>query len=510
MKKLTFIILAIYCTNISAQEANSLLMEYNIYTNVVTYSVNGEYIQTPVVDEGKNIYIKLIEFNPYTMKTDLIIKDDNYNQTTGEFTGGGGLGPTNNGGLSGISNLLGGLNMGANIQETFGGIPGSRGAVSEAMTASKNEFNVLTAELSYIENKINLSANKIKLFKTTAQSQNLATSDIEKLKTNTYLKPSRIKELIEEEINYSFAKAKGEEITISDLVNEMQKEEDLKKTIDSYNNATKDYKDLAKKWANFSNSLSFLTQQVNDLQLEFIIKSTDSISQTIKSNIESNLTQSLDISLTDEYTKDNIATMASLRQVYEEMQSNIFTYSFPPIQANGEQVVIDLEVLSKNQLGEYKTLKNLKQNITVTGGWKISAGVGLSFGALANKSYDYSVVNGVIIEDEIDDFIPFITSFAHFHQKNNNNLNLGGSFGIGFPLQGGASVQSVTFFIGPTLLLGKKQKFLLTAGIMGANVGRLGSGLKAGDEYNSFTNTLPIKQKYELGYFIGISYDILK
>ena len=44
---------------------------------------------------------------------------------------------------------------------------------------------------------------------------------------------------------------------------------------------------------------------------------------------------------------------------------------------------------------------------------------------------------------------------------------------------------------------------------MGAKVRRLGSGLEAGDMLESATNTIPTIDKYELGYFISISYDII-
>ncbi len=509
VKNLLSFIFLLLGTTIYAQETNDLLIEYNQYSNKVIYKKNGIQIENPSIKESDNIYITITEFNPYIMRAELSVKQSSYNQTSSELSALG-IAPAGNSGLSGITGLLGGLGLGSNIQETFGGIPGSRGELSEEVAASKNEFRALSAKLEEVETKMNNSFAKINRFKTIEQGQHLAITDIETLRTNKYLKPSRIKELINEEINYAFAKIDGEHISIDDLVNEYKKEEDLKQTINEYNAAGDEYKTLSKKWNNFASSISLYSVNINDMQMEFIKLSADSIQKTMEKNIQTKLSKPIESSISTNYKETNLKSLAALRQVYEEIQSDIFTYSFPPFQATSDDVVLSIDVSQKNSLGDYKQLKNLTQTVPVTGGWKISAGVGLSFGTLSEKTYSYSVLNESIVSDELDDFIPFVTSFAHFHKKNSKNFNLGGSFGVGFPIQGGASVQSLTFFIGPTLLLGKKQKFLLTAGFMGASVSRLSSGLKVGDYFGSFSNTLPMVQKYELGYFLGISYDILR
>jgi hypothetical protein len=510
MKCLLSILLSFISFSIFAQNESSLTVEYNLYENSVVYKRLGKEVVKPDVKAGDNIYVVITEFNPYIMRAELEVQNTNYAQASSEL-GYEDIGETGGGGpLSGITGLLGGLSMGSNIQQSFGGIPSSRGVSSEDIMESKNEFAKLTEQLTAIESKMNASFQKLQLYKTTEQSQQLALEDIEQLKTNAFLRPSRIKELIEEEINYSFAKRKGEEINIDDLVNEMKKKDDLEKTIEEYNQSSEEYIKIADKWKKFSASVFLINEQIEDMQMEFIKSAADSINTSLTRNVELKLNKPLNIDLNTDFDKENINKMAALRQVYEEVQGNIFTYSFPPVQAKGDEVVFDLIVRKKNDINEYKEFKKLNQTIPVSGGWKISAGLGLGFGVLKDKSYEYSVVNSKITADQLDDFVPLLVSFAHAYKKTTNNLNFGGSFGIGFPIQGGTSVQSMTFFLGPTMILGKNQKFLLTAGLMGGKVNRLSDGFEVGDSFDNATSTVPTIKRYELGYFIGISYDLMR
>ncbi len=509
MKQLFVFFSLFFCALAFGQKDSDLILEYDLFNNVITYKKNGQTILKPSVREGDNIYVNVVEFNPYIMKAEVIVKQIDYEQSSLGLAGGE-LSEGSGGGFSGLSGLLGGLKLGSSIQSAFGGVPGSRGEVSEAALNAKQEFADLTEELNEVENSLNNAYKKLELFKTTSQSQQLALADINDLKTNEYLKPSRIKELIEEEINYSFAKSKGEDIVIDDLVNSMKKEEDIKNSVEEYNTARLRYIALADKWENFSKSIASFIDEEIDQQFEFIHNSSDSIKNEIKKNATHKFSKAAEIAFSKDFSEKNISLMATLRQAHEEMKSNIFTYSFPPVQAQNDEVSFEIVISKNNGVNIYKEYKKLKQTIPVEGGWKISGGLGLAFGKVKNKTYGYSVINNKIVGDELDDFVPLFVSFAHAYKKTIRNINFGGSFGIGFPLQSGATVQSATFFAGPTMIVGKSQRFLLTAGLMGAKVNRLASGFKVGDTYDSISNNLPLAQKYELGYFISLSYDILR
>ena len=203
-----------------------------------------------------------------------------------------------------------------------------------------------------------------------------------------------------------------------------------------------------------------------------------------------------------------ITSLADLRRVYEELESSDFSYSFPPIQAKGDKVKINLSFTRKNEFGEYEDYKELKQTIPVSGTWKVAAGVGLCFGALDETRYRFTIREETIVADELDQFIPIVSSFVHFYRQSPKSLNLGASFGVGLPILGGSDIQAASFFLGPTIIIGESNRFLLTGGIMGARAERLASGFEIGDEFIFFEEALPTIQRYELGYFIGLSFNV--
>lgn len=502
------IITALASISLYGQKYDGLVLEYDLYTNQITYLKNGILIDKPSVKEGENIYVVLTEYNPYVMQAELVVEQTNYNQKdlnsyTGEYGG------HSSQGLSGISGLLGGLDLGFGLSDAFAQIPGARGGADAKVLAAKSEFNMLTDQLSSIERKINLNSKKLSLFQTTAQSRSIAIADIDALKSNRQLRPSKIKSLIEEEIRYAFAKVEGEDIKLDDLINETSKKNEIQESIDNYNDAQSEYRDFANRWVAFSAKIELLSDGGIDDQFTYIKSSSDSVLNVINNTLS--LAESVEMQPSDlnQYFEGSASTLAALRRTYEELQGDLFTFRFPPFQAQNDKVELTIQVLKKDIQSGYTPFKTMEQVVPVTGGWKISGGLGLAFASTFNQTYEYEVVNDAIVASELDDFVPSVVSFAHIYKNTARTLQFGGSFGIGFPLQGGG-FESLAFFAGPTMHLGKNQKFLLTAGIMGSKVNRLASGFEVGDQFISFTNSVPVVKKYEFGYFVGISYDLIK
>ena len=506
MKPSLIIALLTFCFNAFAQNQNGLVLEYDLFNNQVTYLRDGQKINTPQLTQGENLYITIKEFNPYVMNAQVEVNKGN-SQSSFNYNSFGNEGESQN--FSGIANLFGGLSLGNNIQEVFQNIPGSRGASSVEIAQAKQKFNLMIESLSNIERDINSAQSQIKKIEKVESSRALALNDIHDLKTNSHIRPSRLKELIEEEIYHAFAKNKGDQIDIEDLIDDDKLRLSLEKAVANYNAGRAEYLDLSKDWDTFNNSLQLLELINEDLQFDFIKSTTDSIAQQLQSNVNSKFSSPL-IANYNEQANISTKDLAQLRRTLEEIQSDIFIYKHPPVQANGENVNVSINIkLNENNEG-YVDYKNLVQNIPVSGSWKITGGLGLAFGVLQDESYSYSTRNSIIVAEENDQFIPMITSFAHIYRQSPSAIKLGGSFGVGFPLSGGSGLSSASFFLGPTIVIGKNQKFLLTGGIMGSKVERLGAGLKVGDMLEVLSGEIPIKSNYELGYFIGISYDLIK
>lgn len=506
MKPLLLILLLTHCITSFAQQPNGLILQFDLFTNEVVYLREGQKQSNPQLKQGENLYIIIKEFNPYVMNTQIEVNKEN-GLSSLNYNSSGYEGEIQN--FSGISNLFGGLSLGNNIQEIFNSIPSTRGSTTVEIAKAKQKFSALLESLSIVERNINDAQGRIKKIEKVESSRALALNDIHDLKMNSHIRPSRLKELIEEEINYAFAKKEGEKINIEDLLDSDNIQLSFKEAVSEYNSEREKYLNLSKDWNDFNNSIQLLDIINEDLQFDFIKNTTDSIAYTIKTNAQSKFSEKIDANYIDQLVI-NPKELAQLRRTLEEIQSGIFIYKHPPIQATGEQMHIEINVKINEENNGFTDYKNLVQNISVAGNWKITGGLGLAFGVLQDPSYTYTTRSGILIAEENDQFIPMITSFAHFYRQSPSSIKLGGSFGVGFPLSGGSGFSSASFFLGPTLVIGRKQKFLLTAGVMGSKVERLGGGLQVGDSIEILSGEIPLNSKYELGYFIGISYDLIK
>ena len=491
---------------LTAQEKPGLTVSYNLFENTILYYRNGEQIQSPEVKKGENIYVEVKEYNPYIHKVRLESNTLNYAQNSNQFAAGpsGGMGGSQ---FHGISQLLGGLNMGNDLQGTLMTLGSSRGKQSKEAIRLKSAYFDLTDELVDVEEDINDAYHQIKMLEHQSKSQNIAIKDIEELKKNALIKPSRIKEMIEEEVNYAFAKNDDSAIKLSDILEDNNKSEKIESALNAHSRATKRYTSLKDKWKKLSTDPILVAVSVTDPQLKTIKTSADSISNVMEARLKNQKEADLD-KLKDQNSNQE-AQLITLRRTYEELQNDIFTYKFPPIQSSGQSVGLNLVVKQLQENGDYTDVKSLNQNIEVTGDWKISGGLGLAFSTLKDQTYAYEVVDNTIVADPLDDFVPMFTSFIHGHKMTTRQVSIGTTFGIGFPLQSQDGNLSLSFFLGPSLILGKSEKLFFTAGVMGGKTERLSGGFRAGDFFNGISSSLPMRSKYELGYFLAFSYVII-
>ncbi len=505
--KPTFLLVALLlCFTASGQ--TGLILEYDLFENEVKYFKNGKEITTPRIESGQNLKVVLKEFNPYISRANIQVQNINYSQGTtamGSVSMDGG----SSGFLGGISGLLGGFGAGGEMGSIFSGIPGSRGVSEKKVRTIKSNYKSLTQELAQVEERLNKSYEKIKLFKQAEESKKVALRDVQTLTNNTMIKPSRIKAMLLTEIRHAFAKREDEDIEIEDLVDKSKAVNELKSNIESYQSATADYVKLSGEFNNMNLELSSITADDDD-QLEFIQNSTQDLLGTMEQNIDSFEKMQFDVSEEDVITLTNVDDMTYLRQVYEELLNGKFEYSFAPIQAEGDEIVLEVDVQQRDETGTFVPFRFFKQTVPVTSGWKISGSLGLCFGKFKEEQFRYYINEETLVADKKDEFIPLVASFVHFTRRTHLNYSVGASFGIGLPMVGGDNIQSASFFAGPTLVLGRNQKFMLTTGLMGAKAERLSGGLEVGDMYTNEGGFIPTSQNYELGYFLGISFSIVQ
>jgi len=495
--------LTVTCTIVVAQES-TLIIEYNLYDDNITYKRNNEFIEKPFVRKGDNINVVITEFNPYTTKATIEVDQFSQSSKAGSLSE-----RSYEGSDSGV--LLGGdLNLGEGLFSIFSGIPGSRGGSSskEAMVA-QSKYTALTQKTASVEKKINTLREKADLLINADKSRKLALADIYNLKQNNIIRPSRIRQLMEEEVLYAFAKTDNEDVSINDLISEVHKENEIANTVNGFNQAVNEYENLAQEWSLLSTYITTITAEESDARMDHIVKSAAEMNDNIMSKVK-DIPELKTADLNSANNGESIEDMAALRMIYEELKNGkSFQQSFTPIQAQGEEVNIELIFTQKNDDGEYEELKSMTQTIPVSGHWRVSGSVGVSFGKFAKDVSNFSVIDEKITETPTDDFVPQIASFVHMMRQTPKNIDLGVSLGVGLPLLNGGQSTSASFFLGPTILIGQNQRLMLTTGLMGAKAPRLSGGHKVGDTFTLSSDLLPVSSVYEIGYFLGLSFSVL-
>ena len=196
----------------------------------------------------------------------------------------------------------------------------------------------------------------------------------------------------------------------------------------------------------------------------------------------------------------------------EEVMNNTFTQTFR-ITAVKDLTHIRINKFSKlgsSSGGGYDS-HNQQPTLTIptVGGLKTMASVGFSFSQFFDKEQRFSTRNNTIIAEDADNFHPIITSYFHFFPHTAGNFTIGGSFGIGLPLLNQDRGASANFSAGASLLFGKAEKLVLTAGLMGGRKSVLGEDYQVGDEFLFDERDIPLEHPYDMGFFVGISFNLL-
>ena len=237
-----------------------------------------------------------------------------------------------------------------------------------------------------------------------------------------------------------------------------------------------------------------------------------------------------------EKIKSNFETLdvvAKLLKVYsiDSVLSNVKAYEIlsAPIQPFEDYVTFDVEIKHRDakRLAEYDDNRKFTYMEYTQGGVRFDFSVGavFNFGGNNNK-YEIKDVTIETITGESPNQITTLTNKKRIVLTENNNFipMLAGMFHTSFRRNGnfafgltlGASINVETFelnslFPGVSLLIGKKQKLILTAGPAFRQVNVLKNNYIEGENYDigefSDSSQLTAKQ-FRIGGFFGITYNL--
>lgn len=195
-----------------------------------------------------------------------------------------------------------------------------------------------------------------------------------------------------------------------------------------------------------------------------------------------------------------------LDRVFRNVQS--FEYVSAPLQGEEDYIEFDVTVKSKRNFNDTYSVNNdksFKYFEYLTGGIRFDFSIGtvFDFGTI-DKNYTIDANNKIQRLDN-NKYNPTIAGIFHASRRNTSDFALGFSLGTSFNTD--FSFNSV--FPGISLLMGKRNKFILTAGPSFRLVNELKANYSEGMQMN---NTIAdedlLTKNFKIGGFIGISYNL--
>jgi hypothetical protein len=154
-----------------------------------------------------------------------------------------------------------------------------------------------------------------------------------------------------------------------------------------------------------------------------------------------------------------------------------------------------------------RLIRNKKITVITKGDIKINSSVGLTFPSYFDKNVTYENRDSVIRGTAGSNFAPMLGTFLNFYPYTGRNNHLGGSFGVGVPLnQGGLS--GLHFMLGLSSIMGNTNKVVLSGGLTLGQLDVLNLGFREGDNLGSITEAVPLKKQYQTGAYFSLSFAV--
>ncbi len=364
----------------------------------------------------------------------------------------------------------------------------------------------------------NLKSLETKLLETETKAENLvldreiraaALPEFEKLKFNPNLPVSKIKKLggsvFERALNVSPSSTLG----YDDILEKFEERKAFSKMRGR----------LLADHFSYLQSMEELTETNASLQiLASTATKTDFVFSDMKTLIAKSPSTALKFdALADELAKldeaaknDKLEDLVALWFAREAFNSNTFSKKHTT-RADGDAMVFNIKFMmrdSVNAPGAKREFALPPMRIPVHGGFKINTSLGVGFSQFFEPAKTYFLENDVIQEEKGDAFLPIVSTFLHFY-KQGKGASLGGSIGLGIPVGGSSTnLQSLNFFLGPSLMIGNAERLVISAGLMGGKPARLASSHRVGDVFLESVDVLPLRRVYEMGWFLGVSYNL--
>lgn len=519
MRNLAFVVAFLAFRSLMAQD---LHVYYNAHSDSLYYLQNGRPISRPQVRKGQDVILHIENFNNYLYRVTVKTERSSQSQMPvkgldpGSFSQAEGFDPLSL--IFGATGGAGGIGIpGLSLGDDKSGFAGDTKAEQEQQALFKElrqleatfrktqeVLNVLDDDMSNVQKKMKASVE-------TRQIQALASDAIGRIKYNPQLEPRQIKALSLEYMAHIFGDADPKKLGLAELLHKTDADE-------SWTGLRQEYAQTLNLYAGKLEVLklnSFALQQpkfnFESLELDPFRAATQKFVSNAEKNLQTYRANAVMLdTVLNGVKKLDLNTLLELHTDYIVLKENDFSH-VSRHKADGDKLDfrIAFTPVDSVKISGVATKQVAPIEVIVYGGLQIKGGIGLSFGGYFERPGEYFVRDSFIQSSSKETFSPILTSFVHFYSQSRGGASFGGSFGVGIPIGGGSGLESLTFLLGPSLIVGRNQGVVLSAGLMGGKVNQLSGGYAVGDRFDADAGLLPTKSAYQLGYFLGVSFNLI-
>lgn len=188
-----------------------------------------------------------------------------------------------------------------------------------------------------------------------------------------------------------------------------------------------------------------------------------------------------------------------------------YTYTSVPIQGFEDYLQFDVNVLSKEKVsGDTYIIdrsRTFRYKEYLKGGIRFDFSIGTVFD-IGRKQQEFDIVQNnygyEIIQATNNQYIPTIAGMLHSSWRSANNFALGFTLGVSMDM---TKLQLNSLFPGVSLLIGKTDKIIFTAGPSLRKVSQLTNGFSLNTPLTSPPEGYT-SESYKIGWFIGVSWNL--
>lgn len=514
MKNSISTMLAIMAFLIQGLGAQDLHIHFDASTDEVYFMKDGKTIPHPQVKRGQQIWVHVMNYNNYLYEVELEVEEKKNivatktgdgkqptsstgtNPLMGMLFGGGGMG------LPGIPNLSG-------LSSGFGFADKSQqDKVQQRITILDQQVKALQSQVNSTIRSLDLTEKNMASLMDQVRLEQFAHDEIYRVRYDRFLHPDKIKFMASEYAEVLFGETDPDKLTLSLLKNRKLSRTEMATDYTLYLQQIAKLDSFHLEMKSILHELNGI--QTNDEEFKDYLSAVKDNEQKIASRVEQmHAKKKVFEQALIEFDEIGTDKLTAARTAYAVLMENTFSKSYHQ-EATGESMdfkvtLVSVDTAKSNRLPDRKLTPI---TVRVVGGIRVTTSVGLGFGQYFERPNTWFIRDSTVNASPNDAFVPLLSSYVHFYYPSGKNLSWGGSFGVGLPLTGTEGFQSLTFFLGPSAVIGQNSRVIITGGLMGGRVNVPAQGYAKGDVFSGDPGLFKTESRYKLGYFLSASFNL--